>query len=34
VKPGKHTFAVRAVSSAGTDPTPAGFKFKVVKQYR
>jgi fibronectin-binding autotransporter adhesin len=31
VKPGKHTFSVRAVGPGGTDPTPATFKFKVVK---
>lgn len=32
VKPGKHTFSVRAVGPGGTDPTPATFKFKVVKE--
>lgn len=32
VKPGKHTFSVRAVGAGGTDPTPASFSFKVVKQ--
>jgi hypothetical protein len=32
VKPGKHTFSVRAVGPGGTDPTPATFKFKVVRE--
>ncbi|HEU5062021.1 MAG TPA: hypothetical protein VFT79_02570 [Solirubrobacterales bacterium] len=32
VKPGKHTFSVRAVGPGGTDATPATFRFKVVKQ--
>ncbi len=33
VKPGKHKFLVRALSSAGVaDPTPAQFSFKVVKK--
>jgi subtilase-type serine protease len=32
VKPGKHTFSVRAVGPGGTDATPATFKFKVVKE--
>lgn len=32
VKPGKHTFKVRAVGSAGTDASPASFSFKVVKK--
>jgi hypothetical protein len=32
VTPGKHTFAVEAVSAAGTDPTPATFSFKVKKR--
>lgn len=31
VKPGRHTFSVRASSAAGTDPTPATFSFKVKK---
>ncbi len=33
VKSGKHTFAVEAVNSAGTDPTPATFSFKVKKKH-
>jgi hypothetical protein len=32
VKPGKHTFSVRAVGAGGTDSTPASFSFKVIKQ--
>jgi len=32
VKPGKHTFSVRAVGPGGTDATPATYKFKVIKQ--
>lgn len=32
VKPGKHTFSVRAVGAGGTDATPATYKFKVIKQ--
>ncbi len=32
VKPGKHTFSVEAVSSGGTDPTPATFSFRVKKK--
>ncbi len=32
VKPGKHSFSVRAVSADGADSTPASFSFKVVKQ--
>ncbi len=31
VKPGKHTFSVEAVGSAGTDATPSTFSFKVKK---
>jgi hypothetical protein len=31
VKPGKHKFSVAAVKGGLTDPTPATFKFKVVK---
>jgi Glycine rich protein len=33
VKPGKHTFSVEAVSTAGTDPSPATFSFKVKKKH-
>jgi hypothetical protein len=29
LKPGKYTFSVRAVSAAGTDPTPATKRFKI-----
>jgi hypothetical protein len=32
VKKGKHTFSVGAVGPAGTDPTPATFRFKVKKK--
>jgi len=32
VKPGKHTFAVRATGPGGTDATPATTKFKVIRQ--
>ena len=32
LKAGKHTFSVEAVSTAGTDPTPATFSFKVKKK--
>jgi hypothetical protein len=32
VKPGRHTFSVEAVDSAGTDATPAAFSFKVKKE--
>jgi fibronectin-binding autotransporter adhesin len=32
VKPGKHSFSVRAVGAGGADSTPASFSFKVVKQ--
>ncbi len=32
VKPGKHSFSVRAVGPGGTDATPVTFKFKVIKQ--
>jgi hypothetical protein len=32
VKPGKHTFLVRAVAPGGTDATPAKVKFKVIRQ--
>lgn len=32
VKPGKHVFSVEAVGPGGTDPTPATFRFKVVKK--
>ncbi|MFL5871991.1 MAG: FG-GAP repeat domain-containing protein [Solirubrobacterales bacterium] len=32
VKPGKHTFKVRAVASGGADASPVTYKFKVVKQ--
>ncbi len=32
VKPGKHTFSVKAVGGFGPDPTPATFSFKVVKK--
>lgn len=31
-KPGKHTFTVQATSSGAIDPTPATFKFRVVKK--
>ena len=34
VKPGKHTFSVEAVNSAGTDPTPATFAFKVKEKHK
>ncbi len=32
VKPGRHTFSVRAIAGGVTDPTPASFSFKVVKK--
>lgn len=32
VKPGKHTFSVRAAGPGGTDASPATAKFKVVKK--
>jgi hypothetical protein len=32
LKVGKHTFAVRAVASGQTDPTPATFSFKVKRK--
>jgi hypothetical protein len=32
VKLGKHKFSVEAISSGGTDPTPATFPFKVKKK--
>lgn len=32
VKPGRHTFSVRAVGPAGVDPSPATAKFKVIRQ--
>jgi len=32
VKPGKHTFSVRAVGLGGTDATPAKISFKVVRR--
>lgn len=32
VKPGRHTFSVRAVGPGGVDPTPATFRFRVVKK--
>jgi hypothetical protein len=32
VKPGKHKFSVEAIGAGGTDPTPASFRFKVVKK--
>jgi hypothetical protein len=31
VKPGKHTFSVFAANTAGSDASPASFKFQVVK---
>lgn len=31
VKPGKHKFSVEALKAGLTDPTPATFKFKVVR---
>jgi hypothetical protein len=34
VKVGKHTFAVRAVSAGGPDPSPATYSFKVKKKSR
>lgn len=33
VKRGRHVFSVQAVSSAGTDPIPATFTFKVKKKH-
>ncbi|HEX7280353.1 MAG TPA: hypothetical protein VF255_12125 [Solirubrobacterales bacterium] len=32
VKPGKHTFSVRAVGPGGTGASPATTKFKVVRE--
>jgi hypothetical protein len=32
VKPGRHRFRVEALGAAGTDPTPAGLSFKVVRK--
>jgi len=32
VRPGKHTFAVRALGPGGTDASPASFSFKVVRE--
>ena len=32
VKLGKHTFAVRAVASGLTDPTPATYRFKIKRR--
>jgi fibronectin-binding autotransporter adhesin len=32
VKPGKHTFSVRAIGPGGTDATPAKISFKVVRR--
>jgi PKD repeat protein len=32
LKPGRHSFSVRAVSGGVEDPTPAGFAFRVVRK--
>jgi PKD repeat protein len=34
VKPGRHSFSVRAVVGGTQDPTPASYAFKVVKKHR
>jgi hypothetical protein len=34
LKPGKHTFAVRATAGGLTDPTPATYTFKVKRKHR
>ena len=33
LKVGKHTFAVRAVASGLTDPTPATYGFKIKRKH-
>jgi hypothetical protein len=32
LKPGRHSFSVRAISGGVEDPTPAGFAFRVVRK--
>jgi hypothetical protein len=32
LKPGRHTFSVRAVTAAGADPSPASFAFRVKRR--
>jgi hypothetical protein len=33
LKPGSHTFAVRATAGGVTDPTPATYSFKVKRKH-
>jgi hypothetical protein len=32
VKPGRHVFKVVAIGPAGPDPSPASFRFRVVRK--